>query len=279
MKVIFDDVSFHISKLVTQKYSTSFSWAVLMLPKNVRTDIFNIYGFVRFADEIVDTFHEYDKEKLLSKFESDYYNALENGISLNPILNSFQHTVLKNEISDELVQSFLKSMKADLSKNDYNNKAELKSYIHGSANVVGLMCLKVFCKQNKCMYDELHDYAMALGSAFQKVNFLRDLKDDSVELNRSYFPRLKIDSLTEKNKKIIIGEINKEFDNAKIGLTKLPENIKLGVYTAYIYYRRLLNKIGRLKVQELLDKRIRISNGYKIYLMIKSYITVKLGFI
>ena len=198
MKELFDEVSSNCSKLVTKKYSTSFSLAVKMLSPKIRTAIYNIYGFVRFADEIVDSFHQYDKEKLINKFEADYYDALEDGISLNPILNAFQQTVFQYHISDNLVQSFLKSMKADLYKTAYKTKEEYDSYIYGSADVVGLMCLKVFVNGDSEKYEELKKPAMRLGSAFQKVNFLRDLKDDIEGLHRSYFPNVDFKTL-ERN--------------------------------------------------------------------------------
>jgi phytoene/squalene synthetase len=190
MKELFDNVSYDCSKLVTKSYSTSFSLAVKMLSPKIRKDIYNIYGFVRFADEIVDTFHEYDKEKLMDNFEKNYYLALEQGISLNPILNSFQQTVHTYKIPEEMVNAFLKSMKADLYKTQYSTKEEYDEYIYGSADVVGLMCLKVFVNGDDAMFDSLKDAAMRLGSAFQKVNFLRDLKDDYEVLNRSYFPNI-----------------------------------------------------------------------------------------
>ena len=190
MKELFDQTSHNCSKLVTKSYSTSFSLAVNMLSPSIRTDIYNIYGFVRFADEIVDTFHDYDKEVLMANFERDYYLAKEQGISLNPILNSFQQTVNKYKISNDMVQAFLKSMKADLHKTEYQTKAEYDEYIYGSADVVGLMCLKVFVNGDDDKYNELKDAAMRLGSAFQKVNFLRDLKADYEDLNRSYFPNV-----------------------------------------------------------------------------------------
>ena len=195
MKELFDSVSNDCSKLVTKSYSTSFSLAVNMLSAEIRKDIYNIYGFVRFADEIVDTFHDYDKEQLMIHFERDYYLSKEQGISLNPILNSFQQTVKKYNITDEMVQAFLKSMKADLSKTEYKTKEEYDDYIYGSADVVGLMCLKVFVNGNEEMYETLKDAAMRLGSAFQKVNFLRDLKDDFELLNRSYFPNVDLGKL------------------------------------------------------------------------------------
>ena len=214
MKDLFDDVSNGCSKLVTQKYSTSFSLAVNMLSPKIRADIYNIYGFVRFADEIVDTFHDYNKADLMAHFEKDYYTAKTQGISLNPILNSFQKTVSKYAIPDEMVQAFLKSMKADLHKTEYTTKEEYDEYIYGSADVVGLMCLKVFVNGNDKMYEDLKDAAMRLGSAFQKVNFLRDLKDDYEVLNRSYFPNIDLGKLDAASKDLIIDEIEADFEFA-----------------------------------------------------------------
>ena len=236
MKQLFDEVSYACSKLVTQKYSTSFSLATKMLSPKIRTDIYNIYGFVRFADEIVDSFHQYDKEQLLLKFERDYYESKNRGISLNPILNSFIHTVNKYKISDDLVQSFLKSMKADLYKTEYTTTEEYNAYIYGS---VGLMCLKVFVNGDEQKYEELKEPAMRLGSAFQKVNFLRDLKEDFNELNRSYFPNINFGDLSTEGKNTIIKEIEDDFDFAyKNGILKLPVEAKFGVYMAYRYYLR-----------------------------------------
>jgi phytoene/squalene synthetase len=243
MKELFDNVSYDCSKLVTKSYSTSFSLAVKMLSPKIRKDIYNIYGFVRFADEIVDTFHEYDKEKLMDNFEKNYYLALEQGISLNPILNSFQQTVHTYKIPEEMVNAFLKSMKADLYKTQYSTKEEYDEYIYGSADVVGLMCLKVFVNGDDAMFDSLKDAAMRLGSAFQKVNFLRDLKDDYEVLNRSYFPNIDLGKLNQDSKQLIIEEIEEDFDYAyDHGILKLPVEAKFGVYMAYRYYRRLLKK-------------------------------------
>jgi len=244
MKELFHTVSENCSKLVTKSYSTSFSLAVNMLSPAIRNDIYNIYGFVRFADEIVDTFHEYDKEELMFQFENDYYAAHKAGISLNPILNSFQQTVRKYNIEDHMVQAFLKSMKSDLHKTEYQTKAEYEEYIYGSADVVGLMCLKVFVNGDDNKYNELKDAAMRLGSAFQKVNFLRDLKDDFEVLNRSYFPNIDLGQLNAKSKQLIVDEIEADFDYAyKHGILKLPVEAKFGVYMAYRYYRRLLKKL------------------------------------
>jgi phytoene synthase len=280
MKELFDQVSNDCSKLVTKRYSTSFSLAVKMLSTNIRTDIYNIYGFVRFADEIVDSFHEYDKAQLLVNFEKDYYLSKELGISLNPILNSFQQTVSKYKIPDDMVQAFLKSMKADLFKTEYQTKAEYDEYIYGSADVVGLMCLKVFVNGNNEMYEELKDAAMRLGSAFQKVNFLRDLKDDFELLNRSYFPNVDLGQLNSVSKQLIIDEIEADFEYAyKNGILKLPVEAKFGVYMAYRYYTRLLVKLKAVPSEKIMDTRIRISNPMKINLLARSYVKYKLKII
>jgi phytoene synthase len=280
MKTLFDEVSNNCSKLVTKKYSTSFSLAVKMLSPKIRTAIYNVYGFVRFADEIVDSFHAYDKEKLINKFEADYYEALEDGISLNPILNAFQQTVFKYQISDDLVKSFLKSMKADLYKTEYNTKEEYDSYIYGSADVVGLMCLKVFVNGDTEKFEELKEPAMRLGSAFQKVNFLRDLKDDIENLDRSYFPNLNLRKLDNESKNLIIAEIEEDFEFAfREGVLKLPVEAKFGVYIAYRYYKKLLMKLKSTPSSEIMETRIRISNPMKINLLARSFVKYKLNLI
>lgn len=280
MKELFDNVSNKCSKIVTKSYSTSFSLAVNMLSPKIRVDIYNIYGFVRFADEIVDTFHNYNKEELMAHFERDYYIAKAQGISLNPILNSFQQTVKRYNIPDEMVQAFLKSMKADLHKTQYQTKAEYDEYIYGSADVVGLMCLKVFVDGNETLYEELKDAAMRLGSAFQKVNFLRDLKDDYEVLNRSYFPNVDLGQLNAVSKQIIIDEIEEDFEYAySNGILKLPVEAKFGVYMAYRYYRRLLKKLKAVPSEKIMDTRIRISDPMKINLLARSYVKYKLNII
>ncbi|MEQ6122775.1 phytoene/squalene synthase family protein [Pseudotenacibaculum sp. MALMAid0570] len=280
MKHLFDQVSFETSRLVTKKYSTSFSLAVKMLSPKIRAAIYNIYGFVRFADEIVDTFHDYDKEQLLLDFENDYYKAYKTGISLNPILNSFQKTVKQYNITDDMVQAFLKSMRADLSKSVYTTKEEYEDYIYGSADVVGLMCLKVFVDGNDERYNELKDAAMRLGSAFQKVNFLRDLKDDYELLNRSYFPNVDLTSLDSNSKQKIILEIEEDFNFAfNHGILKLPVEAKFGVYMAYRYYRRLLKKLKKVPSSKIIQTRVRISDPMKINLLARSYVKYKLNMI
>lgn len=276
MKQLFDDVSFQCSKLVTKNYSTSFSLAVYMLSPSIRDAIYSIYGFVRFADEIVDSFHGFDKENLINDFEKEYYKAYHSGISLNPILNSFQQTVKQYNISDDLIQAFLKSMKMDLTKLDYNSKAEYEEYIYGSADVVGLMCLKVFVRGNNQKYEQLKAEAMRLGSAFQKVNFLRDLKDDNLILNRNYFPGVDLNSFNEKTKKAIINEIKEDFKIAYQGIVKLPIEAKFGVYTAYVYYKKLLKKLENTPCKEIGNTRIRVSNYTKATLLAQSFVTYKL---
>lgn len=276
MKSLFDTVSFKCSKLVTKNYSTSFSLAVNMLSPSIRDGIHSIYGFVRFADEIVDSFHDYDKENLINDFEKEYYKAVENGISLNPILNSFQHTVKQYNITDDLVQAFLKSMKLDLIKSNYDTQTEYEDYIYGSADVVGLMCLKVFVKGNNQKYEQLKHEAMRLGSAFQKVNFLRDLKDDNLVLNRNYFPGVDLKSFDENAKTAIIKEIEEDFRIAYQGIVKLPIEAKFGVYTAYVYYKKLLKKLKNTPYYEIGNSRIRVSNYTKAGLLAQSFVTYKL---
>ena len=280
MKYLFDQVSFETSRNVTKKYSTSFSMAVKMLSPSIRSAIYSIYGFVRFADEIVDTFHQYDKDQLLNDFENEYDKALKHGISLNPILNSFQQTVRKYNITDDMVRAFLKSLRAELTISVYHTREEYKEYIYGSADVVGLMCLKVFVNGDEDKYNELKEAAMRLGSAFQKVNFLRDLKDDYELLNRSYFPNVDLSSLNPKSKTIIIDEIEDDFNYAfNHGILKLPVEAKFGVYMAFRYYRRLLKKLNRVPSSQIINTRVRISNPMKINLLARSYVKYKLNMI
>ncbi|NNG11055.1 MAG: squalene/phytoene synthase family protein [Arenibacter sp.] len=276
MKSIFDEVSLHCSKLVTEHYSTSFSLATKMLDTSIRGDIYNIYGFVRFADEIVDSFHDYDKLYLLNKFEEDLMLSIDQKISLNPILNSFQHTYHKYKIPLHLVQSFMSSMRMDLEKNVQLSDSEYQKYIYGSADVVGLMCLKVFVKGDLQLYETLKPPAMALGSAFQKVNFLRDLKTDYEDLNRTYFPNTNLNQLNEEAKSKIVDEIRADFALGYSGIVQLPKEAKFGVYTAYKYYYKLLLKLQRTPSSEIKNTRIRVSNPQKLRLLVKSYINYKL---
>ena len=279
MKSIFDRVSLECSKTVTESYSTSFALATKMLSSSIRNDIYNIYGFVRFADEIVDTFHEYDKERLFNDFEKALEDALNDRISLNPILNSFQSTYHRYQIPKHLVDSFMKSMRMDLSKTEYTTHEEYREYIYGSADVVGLMCLRVFVDGDDAKYEELQDAAMALGSAFQKINFLRDLKADYENLHRSYFPNTNLEDLDETSKSRIVSEIKEDLKVGYEGILLLPNSSKFGVYTAYKYYNKLLNKLKKTPSRKIMTVRIRIPNYQKFGLLAKSYVNYKLNLI
>ena len=277
MKKIFDEVSFSCSEKVTKTYSTSFSLATRLLSENIRIDIYNIYGFVRFADEIVDSFHDYNKGELFKDFSTDLEKALKNKIHLNPILNSFQHTFHKYKIDKKLVDSFMKSMKMDLVKKKYNTVKEYKEYIYGSADVVGLMCLKVFVQGDQVLYLKLKDSAMSLGSAFQKVNFLRDLKADKENLNRSYFPNTSFENLSEKDKDSIVNDIEDDFSKGLEGIKNLPIDAKFGVFMAYRYYNQLLKKLKNTPATEIINKRIRVPDIKKLELLTRSYVKYHLN--
>ena len=279
MKQLYDSISSESSKIITKKYSTSFSIAVNLLSSNIREAIYNIYGFVRVADEIVDSFEEYPKEELLDRFEEEYRYSLKVGISTNPVINAFQGTVSKYNIDHALVESFLKSMRTDLEKQNYDNQEEIDNYIYGSADVVGLMCLKVFVQGDDEKYNNLKQPAMKLGSAFQKVNFLRDLNEDFENLNRSYFPNINPNNFTEADKSRVLLEINNDFEEAYKGIVKLPKEAKLAVYVAYKYYFNLLHKIERTPSKILKEKRIRVSNPKKMALLVESYFNFKLNLV
>lgn len=277
MKSLFDIVSYDCSKIVTKSYSTSFSLATKMLASSIRMDIYNIYGFVRFADEIVDSFHDYNKEDLFNRFSEDLEHALINKISLNPILNAFQHTYHKFNIDKSMVDSFMKSMRLDLHKSAYLTEDDYKSYIYGSADVVGLMCLKVFVNGEKEKFENLKDSAMSLGSAFQKVNFLRDLKSDFDELNRSYFPNVDLNKLDEDSKQKIIDDIESDFEKGLNGIKRLPIEAKFGVFMAYRYYTQLLKKLKKTPALQIRNARIRVSNPKKVELLMRSYVKYQLN--
>jgi phytoene/squalene synthetase len=279
MKHLYDSISSESSKIITKKYSTSFSIAVNLLSSNIREAIYNIYGFVRVADEIVDSFEEYPKEELLDRFEEEYRYSLKVGISTNPVINAFQGTVSKYNIDHALVDSFLKSMRTDLEKQNYDNQEEIDNYIYGSADVVGLMCLKVFVQGDDGKYNNLKEPAMKLGSAFQKVNFLRDLNEDFENLNRSYFPNINPNNFTEEDKSKVLLEINNDFEEAYKGIVKLPKEAKLAVYVAYKYYFNLLHKIERTPSKTLKEKRIRVSNPKKMALLVVSFFNFKLNLV
>jgi len=268
---LFDETSKDISKRISLNYSTSFSLGIKLLSKDFRWAVFATYGFVRVADEIVDTFHGYNKERLLADFKSQTYQAIQEGISTNPVLHSFQLAANQFGIENNLIEPFFKSMEEDLDTTSHD-ASSYDEYIYGSAEVVGLMCLKIFCNGNNNQYDELVPYARSLGAAFQKVNFLRDIKSDVEERGRVYFPGVDFSKFTDENKLEIIQDVKKDFDHAFIGIKMLPIGCRLGVYTAYIYYMKLLEKIERTTANEILQSRIRIPNSQKMVLLAKSYV-------
>lgn len=266
---LFHKTSFDCSRAVTLNYSTSFSSAIKLLHKDLRSPIFNIYGFVRFADEIVDTFHEHDKAKLLEDFKKETFDAMERGISLNPILNSFQKAVRQYNIGHDLIHAFFKSMESDLTQNKYDRQG-YEEYIYGSAEVVGLMCLHVFCEGDLKEFEKLKESARALGAAFQKVNFLRDVKADYLGLSRIYFPNCDFHNFTESDKQQIEEDIEEDFRKAYNGILQLPMKSKFGVYVAYKYYYSLFTKIKTTQPQNILHTRIRIPNYYKAYIVLRA---------
>ncbi len=276
MMQLFHQVSQECSRITTATYSTSFSSAIKLLHHDLRTPINNIYGFVRFADEIVDTFHEYDKPTLLAEFKAQTYEAIERRISLNPILHSFQLTVNQYQIQKELIDAFLYSMEMDLSKQQYNNQI-YEQYIYGSAEVVGLMCLQVFCEGNNNMYEKLKPAARSLGAAFQKVNFLRDIKADFEGLDRMYFPGCDFKNFTYADKKNIESDIQRDFDDAYSGIIQLPMKARFGVYVAYKYYVSLFKKIKQVQPQRILEQRIRIPDYGKAFIIAKAGIRSQLN--
>jgi len=271
MKQLFDDISQEMSQLTTKRYSTSFSLGISFLDSNLHKPIYSIYGFVRFADEIVDSFHGFDKEALLADFKVQTYKAIAEGISLNPILNSFQWAVNKYSIPMELIDTFLNSMEMDLNKQFYS-KEQYELYILGSAEVVGLMCLKVFVDGNETEYERLKPGAMKLGSAFQKINFLRDLKDDFQTLGRTYFPGINMEEFNATVKKEIEADIEADFRAGYEGILQLPKNARFGVYMAYKYYFKLFKKIKAKSAQNILTERIRIPNYRKMRILLTSYV-------
>ena len=275
----FDFFSSVCSKSVTQLYSTSFHSAIQLLRADIRKPICAIYGMVRLADEIVDTFHAFDKKVLLKKFREDTFAAINDGISLNPILQSFQQTVKKYNIAPDLIEAFFQSMEKDLDKNVYIHDSDFKEYIYGSAEVVGLMCLYVFCEGNKAIFDALKEYARALGSAFQKINFLRDLQSDVEDLNRSYFPGFESSSFNNNLKRSIEDDIEKDFKKGYEGIKRLPLNSRLGVYVAYRYYLALFMKVKRSSSSAILEKRVRIPNYMKMCIVLKAGLRNQLNLI
>jgi 15-cis-phytoene synthase len=275
-RMLFDQTTFECSRLITQRYSTSFTLGIKTLDKKFHLPIYAIYGFVRYADEIVDTFHDKDKKSLLQLFRNDTYNAIENKISLNPVLHAFQLIVNQYHIDLELIEAFLKSMEMDLDFKTYND-SRYHEYIYGSAEVVGLMCLKVFVEGDQAKYDYLKEPACKLGSAFQKVNFLRDIKSDYEERGRVYFPGVDFNSFDMSAKQLIEEDIQNDFDSALDGINKLPNGAKMGVKVAYLYYQKLFDKIKCLPPETITQQRIRIPNTRKFSLLIGTYFGMKLG--
>jgi phytoene/squalene synthetase len=276
MKQKFDQLSAKCSKATTKHYSTSFSLGIRFLGRDLREPIYAIYGFVRLADEIVDSFHDHDKAALLAEFKADCFKAIELGISLNPVLNAFQHAVKRYNIGHDLIHLFFNSMEMDLQMQNYTRE-KYDEYVLGSAQVVGLMCLRVFTHSDAQLYEQLKQPAMKLGSAFQKVNFLRDINADYHELNRSYFPGVDMNTFTNADKRLIEQEIRLEFSEALIGIKQLPVTARRGVYLAYVYYKKLFQKLTCLQPDKVMTERVRISNGYKLWLMCGSFVRFQMG--
>lgn len=273
---LYDQTTLECSRLITQRYSTSFTLGIKTLDRKLHLPIYAIYGFVRYADEIVDTFHNQDKQALLERFKKDTYESIKAGISLNPVLHAFQLIVNKYKIDLDLIEAFLHSMEMDLDFKSYND-SKYHEYIYGSAEVVGLMCLKVFCEGDVAMYEKLKDPACKLGAAFQKVNFLRDIKSDFEERGRVYFPGVDFNQFNQCVKKRIEDNIQKDFNDSLIGIEQLPKSAKLGVKVAYLYYQKLFEKIKGLPAEKITQTRIRIPNSQKISLLVGTYFESKLG--
>lgn len=271
MKALFDAISLDCSRNITRAYSTSFSMGIYLLAPQMRGPIYSIYGFVRLADEVVDSFEGFDQRRMLRELKDDTFKALRERISLNPVLNSFQHTVHEYNIEHELIEAFLESMEMDLDKQLYTNSLYQK-YIYGSAEVVGLMCLKVFCNGNIKQYEDLQEPARKLGAAFQKINFLRDFKADNLDLGRTYFPGVDFSNFSEHDKVAIEADIEKDFNDALEGIKKLPKEARFGVFLAYIYYKALFRKIRRLPSHRIMQERIRVSNPQKFALLAGCYL-------
>lgn len=278
MDQLFNRTTYACSRIITQMYSTSFSLGIRSLHTKLRAPIYGIYGFVRYADEIVDTFHEQDKKQLLDEFRQDTYQAIERGVSLNPVLHAFQDVVRTYHIEKELIEAFLHSMEMDLYKSAYS-KEHYGTYIYGSAEVVGLMCLRVFLEGDQQAYEQLKPMARSLGAAFQKVNFLRDIRSDYYERGRVYFPNTDFNQFTVQDKQAIEADIAQDFDHAREGIRQLPNTARWGVYLAYIYYLALFRKIRHLPPKAILQARIRIPNSYKLLLLVKTWFRHKLNLI
>lgn len=275
---LYNRTTFECSKVITQLYSTSFTLGIKTLDKKFHLPVYAVYGFVRYADEIVDTFHNFDKNLLLQRFKEETYRAIDEQISLNPVLHAFQLIVNQYKIEMPLIDAFLHSMEMDLSENSYSQEG-YEEYIYGSAEVVGLMCLRIFCEGDTAMYERLKIPAKRLGAAFQKVNFLRDMKSDFWERGRTYFPQVDFTQFDHEAKKLIEQDIQDDFDAAYQGIIALPKGARLGVYLAYIYYKKLFSKIKKLPPQTILNKRVRVADSRKMTLWLQSYVKYKLNYI
>ena len=275
---LYNTTTLKCSKLITQHYSTSFTLGIKTLDRKLHFPIYAIYGFVRYADEIVDTFHNFNKKELLEKFKQDTYTAIQEGISLNPVLHSFQLVVHEYKIERDLIEAFLYSMEMDLYNQEYNTEG-YQEYIYGSAEVVGLMCLRVFCEGDEKMYHRLKAPAKSLGAAFQKVNFLRDMKSDYYERGRVYFPQVHFEQFNQDAKAMIEADIQKDFDDAYQGIIRLPQGAKLGVYLAYIYYRKLFAKIKKLPPATILNQRVRVPDSRKMALLVQTYFKYRFNYL
>jgi len=278
MMDLFNTTTFKCSELITKHYSTSFSLGIRTLDKSLHRPIYAIYGFVRYADEIVDTFHDFDKKQLLADFKKDTYKAIQDKISLNPVLHSFQWVVNKFQLDYELIDAFLYSMEMDLYETNYD-KDKYDKYIYGSAEVVGLMCLKVFCEGNETEYQRLKEPARKLGAAFQKVNFLRDMGSDYSDRGRVYFPHIDFTNFNQTQKRLIEDDIQRDFDEAYQGILQLPKTAQLGVYLAYAYYLKLFTRIKRTSTEKVLSQRIRIPDNSKLSILVQSYFKHKLNYL
>lgn len=276
MDELFNTTALKCSRLITQHYSTSFTLGIKTLDKNFHLPVYAVYGFVRYADEIVDTFHGKNKQELLQRFKADTYRAIEEEISLNPVLHAFQMVVNQYGIDHDLIEAFLYSMEMDLDQT-LHDQDSYEKYIYGSAEVVGLMCLRIFCEGNRKQYDELLSSAKSLGSAFQKVNFLRDIKSDFDDRGRVYFPGVDFNQFTQEDKVVIEKDIEKDFADALVGIKMLPKGARGGVYLAYVYYIQLFKKIKRLPPRKILSERVRVPDSIKMLLWTKSYVKSSLN--
>jgi phytoene/squalene synthetase len=278
MYELFERSAWQSSKGITHLYSTSFGKGIQALDVSLRNPVYGIYGFVRFADEIVDTFYQFDQRLLMEEFIRETYLAIDRKISLNPVLHAFQSVVNEYGIEKELIDAFFTSMKMDLDQKQYEAE-NYRQYIYGSAEVVGLMCLRVFTRNSQSLYDELKPFARRLGAAFQKVNFLRDVQSDFLDRGRVYFPGVDFGSFDREMKSKIEEDIAADFEVAYVGILKLPREARAGVYLAYKYYRALFRQIQKVEPARILKERIRVGDNKKLLLMAESYFRIRLNLV